>query len=63
MKILIVDDEALIRMSLARVFKSQGDEVIIAEDGIDGEKKWLQLQPDIVVLSNESASPDVTALV
>ncbi len=50
MKILIVDDEALIRMSLARVFRSQGDEVIIAEDGVDGEKKWLQMQPDIVVL-------------
>jgi two-component system, response regulator PdtaR len=50
MKILIVDDEALIRMSLARVFRSQGDDVYIAEDGVDGEKKWLQVQPDIVVL-------------
>ncbi len=50
MKILIVDDESLIRMSLARVFKSQGHEVVIAEDGIDGEKKWLQMQPDVVVL-------------
>lgn len=50
MKILIVDDEPLIRTSLARVFKSQGDDVMIADDGIDGEKKWLQMQPDIVVL-------------
>lgn len=50
MKILIVDDEALIRISLARVFKAQGDDVEVAQDGIEGEKKWLSFQPDIVVL-------------
>ncbi len=50
MKVLIVDDEALIRISLARVFKTQGDDVEVAHDGIEGEKKWLSFQPDIVVL-------------
>lgn len=50
MKVLIVDDEPLIRVSLARVFKSQGDTVDVAEDGLEGEKKWLTFQPDIVVL-------------
>ncbi len=50
MKILIVDDEPLIRLSLSRAFKSQGDEVHVAEDGLQGEALWKSLQPDIVVL-------------
>lgn len=50
MKVLIVDDESLIRLSLARVFRSQGDEVDVASDGLEGEKKWITMQPDIVVL-------------
>jgi DNA-binding response OmpR family regulator len=50
MKVLIVDDEPLIRVSLARVFKAQGDTVDVAEDGLEGEKKWLTFQPDVVVL-------------
>lgn len=50
MKVLIVDDEALIRVSLARIFKGQGDEVITAEDGIEGEKQWRAMQPDLVIL-------------
>lgn len=50
MKILVVDDEALIRMSLSRVLKGRGHIVEVAEDGLDGEKKWLSFQPDIVVL-------------
>ena len=50
MKILIVDDEPLIRMSLARAFRAKGHEVQEAEDGKQGEAFWLSLQPDIVVL-------------
>jgi DNA-binding response OmpR family regulator len=49
-KVLIVDDEALIRVSLARVFKAQGDDVDVAADGVEGEKKWRTMQPDVVVL-------------
>lgn len=50
MTILIVDDEPLIRLSLSRAFKSQGDTVHVAEDGIAGEAQWKALQPDIVIL-------------
>jgi len=50
MKILIVDDEPLIRLSLSRAFKAKGHEVHVAENGIEGEKLWLSLQPDAVVL-------------
>lgn len=50
MKILIVDDEPLVRMSLSRAFKKRGHEVLLAEDGLEGEKVWTESQPEIVVL-------------
>ena len=50
MTVLIVDDEPLIRLSLSRAFKSQGDTVYVAEDGIKGEEEWKKLNPDLVIL-------------
>jgi CheY-like chemotaxis protein len=50
MKILIVDDEALVRRSLARVFKSKGHEIIEAIDGVEGLKAWQEHQPDLIFL-------------
>ena len=50
MKILVIDDEPLVRRSLERVFQSQKHEVISAENGIDGLKKWQDLDPDLVFL-------------
>jgi two-component system, response regulator PdtaR len=50
MKILIVDDEPLIRLSLSRAFQSKGHSVHVAEDGIEGEKKWTELNPEVVIL-------------
>lgn len=50
MKVLIVDDEPLIRRSLERLFGKAGHEVITAEDGTEGVEKWNSSKPDIVVL-------------
>jgi len=50
MNVLIVDDEPLIRLSLARAFKSKGHTVHVAEDGLQGEEQWTKLKPDVVVL-------------
>lgn len=50
MKILLVDDEPLVRRSLSRVLKSKGHEVIEANDGIEGLEKWKSLNPDLVFL-------------
>ena len=55
MKILIVDDEPLVRKSLGRAFKAKGHEVIEAVDGVEGLQRWnelLQAQapPDIVLV-------------
>lgn len=50
MKILIVDDEALVRRSLSRALKSKGHEVLEAVDGNEGLKLWETTQPDLVFL-------------
>ncbi len=50
MKILIVDDEALVRRSLGRAFRSKKYEVIEAVDGTEGLKLWKSSQPDLVFL-------------
>ena len=50
MRVLIVDDEPLVRRSLQRVFEKAGHQVIIAEDGIQGVKQWKQEAPQAVVI-------------
>lgn len=48
MKVLIVDDEPLVRKSLARACQLRGHEVTEAEDGIKGLELWLRDAPDVV---------------
>lgn len=50
MKILIVDDEPLVRRSLSRVFKSRGHEIFEATNGVEGLELWLSARPDLVFL-------------
>lgn len=55
MRILIVDDEPLVRKSLGRAFRAKGHEVTEAADGTEGLAQWLRLQdealgPDLVFL-------------
>ena len=55
MKILIVDDEPLVRKSLARAFRAKGHTVFEAVDGSEGLSRWLELRtegapPDLVLL-------------
>lgn len=50
MKVLIVDDEALVRRSLSRAFKNHGHEVMEAVDGNQGLEMWKSGQPDLVFL-------------
>ena len=50
MRILIVDDEPLVRKSLGRACRSKGHEVIEAVDGAEGLTKWLAEKPDLVFL-------------
>ncbi len=50
MKVLIVDDEALIRRSLRRVFELKGHQVFEAENGVVGLEKWRHECPNVVIL-------------
>jgi CheY-like chemotaxis protein len=48
-KILIVEDEASFRMSLAAQLKLKGWGVIEAEDGLMGLEKAAQFKPDVIL--------------
>jgi CheY-like chemotaxis protein len=55
MKILIVDDEPLVRKSLGRAFKAKGHDVVEAIDGTEGLQLWTEMlrssrSPDIVLV-------------
>jgi CheY-like chemotaxis protein len=50
MKILVVDDEVLVRKSLVRVCRGRGHEVKEAEDGEQGLAMWSEWRPDLVFL-------------
>lgn len=50
MKILIIDDEPLIRRSLMRALKSRHHEVFEAEDGLLGLEMWKKEMPEVVIL-------------
>jgi CheY-like chemotaxis protein len=50
LKILIVDDEPLVRKSLGRALASKGHQIVEAVDGVDGLQKWLSEKPDLVFL-------------
>jgi CheY-like chemotaxis protein len=49
-KILIVDDEPLVRKSLGRACRARGHEVVEAADGIEGLSVWKSALPHLVFL-------------
>jgi CheY-like chemotaxis protein len=50
MKVLIVDDEPLVRRSLRRALELSNHQVFEAGDGREGLEAWRSHQPDIVFL-------------
>jgi CheY-like chemotaxis protein len=50
LKVLIVDDEALVRRSLQRALKAKGYEVFEATNGVEGLAMWRSEKPDLVFL-------------
>jgi two-component system chemotaxis response regulator CheB len=54
-KVLVVDDSALIREVLSRTLGKDGDIVVVgtAEDPIDAREKIKELNPDVVTLDIE----------
>ena len=49
MKILVIDDDYLVRYTLARILQSQGYEVVTAADGESGMTLFRSAAPDLVI--------------
>lgn len=50
MKVLIVDDEQVIREALGRKLRNEGFEVVLGGDGLEGLKAFHSSRPDLVIL-------------
>lgn len=62
MKVLVVDDEPLVRLSLKRALEKRGHQVEEAEDGKQALEKWPPFKPDLVyldVLMPRLSGPDL----
>ena len=59
MKILVIDDEVLITMSLKRALEKRGHVVEVANGGLQGLETWRRIKPDLVVL--DFIMPDMNA--
>lgn len=62
MKVLIVDDEPLVRLSLKRALEKRGHQVAEAVDGQQGLEQWLSFRPELTfldVLMPRMTGPDL----
>jgi phosphoserine phosphatase RsbU/P len=48
-KILVIDDDSMIRVVIQRALRNQGHEVLIASDGQDGIEKAKTFQPALII--------------
>jgi DNA-binding NtrC family response regulator len=48
-KILVIDDDAIVRTSIVHILRDAGYEVVIAEDGIQGMAAFRNDEPDLVI--------------
>jgi len=63
-KLLIVDDSALMRRQLSQLFEAEGDfSIRIARNGLDAIEENLAWQPDVITLDINMPEMDgITAL-
>jgi CheY-like chemotaxis protein len=62
MKVLIVDDEPLVRLSLRRALEKRGHVVAECHDGLAALESWAQFGPELVfldVLMPRLSGPDL----
>jgi DNA-binding response OmpR family regulator len=48
-KILVIDDDALVRHTISRILERSGYQVVLAEDGAEGVAKFRNERPDLVI--------------
>lgn len=61
-KVLVVDDEAMIRWSIEQTLRGAGYEVAVAETGADGMGLFRAVHPDVVFLDVRLPDDDGFAL-
>lgn len=49
-RILVIDDEQVVRDSLAKILRREGHEVLTAEDGVEGLVLWRERGAAVVIL-------------
>ena len=48
-KILLIDDDPLVRRTIERILQKNGYQVHLATDGLEGLRTFRTLQPDLVI--------------
>jgi CheY-like chemotaxis protein len=48
-KILVIDDDPLVRRTIERILQKSGYQVHLAADGVEGLRTFRTLQPDLVI--------------
>ena len=48
-KILVIDDDPLVRRTIERILRKSGYQVHLAADGLEGLRTFRTLQPDLVI--------------
>jgi two-component system, chemotaxis family, chemotaxis protein CheY len=48
-KILLIDDDPLVRRTIERILQKNGYDVHLAADGLEGLRTFRTLQPDLVI--------------
>ncbi len=62
MRVMVVDDEPLVRLSLRRALEKHGHQVFEAADGQTALEKWSEFDPEVVyldVLMPRLSGPDL----
>src|SRR3984893_19176195 len=47
--VLVVEDDAMVRQACAMMLEDNGFHVVTAVDGVDGLRKFRQINPDVVL--------------
>jgi DNA-binding response OmpR family regulator len=48
-KILVIDDDAMVRHTISKILRHGGHEVVMAEDGVRGMAAFRKEHPDLVI--------------
>jgi len=48
-KVLVIDDDSLVRDNIVRILERQGYQVLVASDGVRGLRMFRSEQPDLVI--------------